>query len=1260
MSAGMRKLKKLVRGISAALMLGVVAGCGGGGGGGGGGSSKSTLLSISFPDPNDVNRNIPTTQPPTKAPLNQQIVFNFDQAPSPAQIHGDNLQILDASGFVVAGNFEVQLNKVVFTPELPVTPLARPGFQPGAQYRIRIDPNSWRSVSIAPALQASFPDTNLTGALSMLFQTTTIEDRYFRGLVSRSPRLVSTDPVDGEINVSPDLYSDPDGVFPERRSLLCVFDGPIKPAEANLTRFRLIDLDDRPAMFPGGLPLGIDVRVLLNEVDRSVVEVSPSGILPLGHMLSLEYPEIVRGLAQLGDDPGEDTVIATTFTTSEDPGGPIVDLLVEDFDTKNRLENDVSEIEAFTAAQWDFADSGVLQPGSFAGTGRLGRFLPVAPDDPAEPNIVIVDTTRQVFPFLDGSTPDAAAGTVAVGGVFDFTDIDIPEGVIIRPIGPNPLQLIATGTVRIAGIIDLQGQHGSDENAFDSATTALPGGLGGPGGGRGGAGQPIIWSGVPGLSPLVSPPRGGRGWGPRDLQQIGGQGGECGMLDNPDEFGQYGTDFELDTAQENVNPGWSIGNVPEPCGELITPHSNGYKPPGGGGGSHVKEGSRNLDGVGNVRTDGFGNYMVTRRVDFPATWNVLLSGTPGARPFADGSDSNDFIGTLGEFQSLLGGQGGGAGGSALDSYYCGKWCLNDATTINDNLCVDEGSYPTNPIVDDPEGDARGGSGGGGGGAFSLRALGEIVIESTGLINCAGGNGGAGEGVGCGSWAGSGGGGSGGAIVIQSATDVIVQAGAVVTAAGGAGGFASERRGGNTHEEHRSLAFDTETGVCYAINKPNNNSSRLFTVDKTHALGLEVMSLDIGTAGSGNGLAYNPNDGLLYHASGNDVFQKINPTTRAVTDIPMNFGFTFLGISVSALCYVPEQDFFYWAQDTTQDLYRMTPDGSETYLSTLDHVARGLALVDGELWSITDDDKKLRRIDPATGATLFETEDIDHRDLNVNASAGHGLAVEPESGELWALLFMSNQQVLTGRELVRLDTETGFADSIGVGYSYINTGSQCRGFRAKRVGAGGAGGDGLVQIQLKGGQRADVDNEDDSILGFWHDPDNLVNPAEFTSVSAAQSKWFDLGRAIDRNGNNGKPEYQFRGLSTDPGTLGQVITDADGFVANPTTTDIRVDFLGVLQNPDVPGVYEPGLEPRANYIPPNATVIVQFQGAEAIAEGSKEVDPNSLTAWDSDISFADGMQFVRYRVIFNITADASELRPDTPRPTVQSVRIQAEF
>jgi hypothetical protein len=76
------------------------------------------------------------------------------------------------------------------------------------------------------------------------------------------------------------------------------------------------------------------------------------------------------------------------------------------------------------------------------------------------------------------------------------------------------------------------------------------------------------------------------------------------------------------------------------------------------------------------------------------------------------------------------------------------------------------------------------------------------------------------------------------------------------------------------------------------------------------------------------------------------------------------------------------------------------------------------------------------------------------------------------------------------------------------------------------------------------------------------------------------------------------------------------------------------------------------------VPPGAEVTIEFQGARAIAEGSREIDPATITPWTPRVDALNGMQFLRYRVTFDLAADP--VAPPWPQPTVQSLAVSVEF
>jgi len=511
--------------------------------------------------------------------------------------------------------------------------------------------------------------------------------------------------------------------------------------------------------------LGTWCDVTENTYQGSKVVLKPSGILPFGEEVQIlvrrgldnisfgNKAEHQNPLIQARQEAEADLI--ATFTTYDPGAGAVSDLFYEDFlDTEWEGS---AIVEGLPPANWAVDDvdgeapeyEHLLATYGLGGGGGLGDFLPqgIYPT-------VILDTDYQTLPLYDGSTPGVKKHTVVTGGVFNFENIIIPAGVTVVAMGSNPLVLNATGRVQIAGIIDVSGAPGANDITFDSAFTPVPGGIGGPGGGRGGVSHPAMPANFQNLTDLRTPFKAEDGWGYSNKRQNGGRGAESGAS---------GTDTKY--------KGGSGGRDPD------------SRAAGGGGGSFLQEGGMGYHGFGPWGADpdspdryfmrdtwwfDNGNPVPVLGVDQYWTQDTP-GGQPGDLPFIDSDVINDFIGSEGELKFLRGGQGGGGGGTRADS-------MNPAT-----IGLASGWWPP---VDRSAYDSKGGGGGGGGGAIGIYALDEIVIEATGTILARGGIGGGGEVIGHSNFGGGAGGGSGGAIILDSADTIHIKTGAVVDVSGG--------------------------------------------------------------------------------------------------------------------------------------------------------------------------------------------------------------------------------------------------------------------------------------------------------------------------------------------------------------------------------------------------------------------------------------------------------------------------------------------
>jgi hypothetical protein len=157
--------------------------------------------------------------------------------------------------------------------------------------------------------------------------------------------------------------------------------------------------------------------------------------------------------------------------------------------------------------------------------------------------------------------------------------------------------------------------------------------------------------------------------------------------------------------------------------------------------------------------------------------------------------------------------------------------------------------------------------------------------------------------------------------------------------------------GNTSDAFAGIAFGAD-GTLYAVSGDGGAVPEwLYTLDLSNASG--TLQQELGDGDDGETLGFNPDDGLLYHASGlgqqnnsnvGEIFETIDPGTLAIVNVPLS-GFDYEGLS--SLLY---RDGAFFAGDLNPSgssrFFRITTGGVITYLGDMDHVAKGLAPVAG--------------------------------------------------------------------------------------------------------------------------------------------------------------------------------------------------------------------------------------------------------------------------------------------------------------------------
>lgn len=229
----------------------------------------------------------------------------------------------------------------------------------------------------------------------------------------------------------------------------------------------------------------------------------------------------------------------------------------------------------------------------------------------------------------------------------------------------------------------------------------------------------------------------------------------------------------------------------------------------------------------------------------------------------------------------------------------------------------------------------------------------------------------------------------------------------------------------------TLSSQTDAGVTlYALTgRGGTPSATLHIVDQTNAAITPVLPLNDNNGGQV--IAYNPDDGCLYHWTGwpqeNALFERIDLETLSVTNIPLS-GFQtneIYGAAYDALTGT------FLTTDVSHNLAMVTPDGIRSAIGTTDNWVRGLTFRGDTLYgghnSLIPVDE-LWEIDPTTGDFLTSTPVT----IPGYAMAGFAaMATHPETGELWAVLLSTDFPSKKTRLLAKLDPQTGVASVVGV-------------------------------------------------------------------------------------------------------------------------------------------------------------------------------------------------------------------------------------
>lgn len=823
-------------GLSAALLCTLAAAsCGGGGG------DASEALAESFSIQSVSIAPISSDGEPTETnyQLNRPIRVVFNRAVDFSSVSPNTIDIavsagemiddpdlpgemLAVGGLPAIGEFTlIDENTVQFQPACPtLDDLSNSGFLSGVEYTLNIPSQSTNGIAIGAmgdgnGLSQSFTvpfRTSDSQNLSELFLDTVVDPpapvvRLAGSTAASALRLEiagdSTSPVFLErtlfsgTGVPPmgfltplNLYSAPES----RVDVVLVMNQPVNPSSLNISNSRLrleFLLSTGPDVwedFPADVVLERNCTAVGAEI-----RIIPLGSFPqerpMRVVIEPEFEDLIgqRNQGALLDFARFDTGVI--FDPGTMVAGDGADELFEPFTLNGVQVGSIEDTQAnfeVPTADWNSDGDGALKAKfAFDGTGGPGGTFDVV--IPAGSDMTFSSESQQ---FSGGPGGIPSDSQVAVNGVLNVRNLDIEVGATWRVSGSKPITILASGNVRIDGVMSANGFSAAPIFTLNTANLPQLGAAGVGGGGGGGTGSPLT---------TQSTPRGGAGQGGILFSSGGGGGGgESGIATTSTNFG------------ENRR-----------CG-------------GGGGGvfghdTLIDGGCANETYIGlNAET---GHLGVGTAEGAMSGISPPLGGPVGVGPFSDPSDDNDFWGTMlvdpggpmqaaieGELIGPWAGAGGGAGG--------------DATNYSAGIGYPDPNFPVSR-------EDKGAGGGGGGGSITIIALGNITFGPSGRIEANGGTGAGGENTNFVNRVGGGsGGGSGGHVVLQSAQQIDFNEVPVpgtacfsnfsclsVVALGGQGGAGSGNGGGfdpnngasgNPMVDSKPASLDDEGMACTAL------------------------------------------------------------------------------------------------------------------------------------------------------------------------------------------------------------------------------------------------------------------------------------------------------------------------------------------------------------------------------------------------------------------------------------------------------------
>ena len=152
--------------------------------------------------------------------------------------------------------------------------------------------------------------------------------------------------------------------------------------------------------------------------------------------------------------------------------------------------------------------------------------------------------------------------------------------------------------------------------------------------------------------------------------------------------------------------------------------------------------------------------------------------------------------------------------------------------------------------------------------------------------------------------------------------------------------------GNTGHAFADIAFASD-GTLYAVTGDGAiDSEAFYTLNTTDGSATRVDALGNGIGGEA--IAFNPNDGLIYHMSGgglqnvDEILESFDPTITPIIPTPINYSLDDLDEVTGATHWV--EDVFLVADLISSGIWMLRTDGRLRFMNFTDHFPSGLAVV----------------------------------------------------------------------------------------------------------------------------------------------------------------------------------------------------------------------------------------------------------------------------------------------------------------------------